>query len=91
MPHTPLRLPRTLALLALVLVVACTPAARTGAPAANAAGAGAEILWDRYGVPHIYASDHVSLFRAFGWAQARNHADLLLRQYGKARGRGAEY
>jgi acyl-homoserine-lactone acylase len=28
---------------------------------------------------------------AFGWAQARNHGDLLLRMYGQARGRAAEY
>ncbi len=50
-----------------------------------------EILWDRYGVPHIYASDRESLFYAHGWAQMRNHADLLLRLYGESRGRAAEY
>jgi acyl-homoserine-lactone acylase len=50
-----------------------------------------EILWDRYGVPHIYASDRESMFYAHGWAQMRNHADLLLRLYGESRGRAAEY
>jgi acyl-homoserine-lactone acylase len=50
-----------------------------------------EILWDRYGVPHIYAADRESLFYAHGWAQMRNHADLLLRLYGESRGRAAEY
>ena len=35
-----------------------------------------EILWDRYGVPHIYAADRESMFYAHGWAQMRNHADL---------------
>ncbi len=50
-----------------------------------------EILWDTYGVPHVFASDPIALFFAFGWAQMRNHADLLLRLYGQARGRAAEY
>lgn len=51
----------------------------------------AEILWDTWGVPHIFAQQEQALFRAFGWAQARAHADLLLRLYGEARGRAAEY
>lgn len=50
-----------------------------------------EILWDRWGVPHIHAADAGELFRAFGWAQMRNHANLILRLYGEARGRAAEY
>jgi acyl-homoserine-lactone acylase len=50
-----------------------------------------EILWDRWGVPHIYAKDAESAFRAFGWAQMHSHANLLLRDIAKARGRGAEY
>ncbi len=51
----------------------------------------AEILWDQYGVPHIFAADRESMFYAEGWAQARNQGDLLLRLYGESRGRGAEY
>ncbi len=51
----------------------------------------AEILWDTYGVPHIFAADMRSLFYAHGWAQMQNHADLLLRLYGESRGRAAEY
>ncbi|MGH7507131.1 MAG: penicillin acylase family protein, partial [Longimicrobiales bacterium] len=50
-----------------------------------------EILWDQWGVPHIYADDLGSLAYAFGWAQAQSHGDLLLRLYGQARGRAAEY
>lgn len=50
-----------------------------------------EILWDGWGIPHIFASDQESLFRAFGWAQAQGHGDLLLQLYGEARGRAAEY
>ncbi|MBD2197729.1 MULTISPECIES: acylase [Calothrix] len=50
-----------------------------------------EILWDTYGIPHIYGKDAQSAFRAFGWAQMQSHANLLLRLYGQARGKAAEY
>ncbi|MBD2414290.1 acylase [Nostoc calcicola FACHB-389] len=50
-----------------------------------------EILWDTYGIPHIYGKDDRSAFYAFGWAQMQSHGDLLLRLYGQARGRAAEY
>src|ERR1700741_199813 len=51
----------------------------------------ADILWDRYGVPHIFAADRESMFHAHGWAQMQNQANLLLRLYGESRGRAAEY
>lgn len=50
-----------------------------------------EILWDTYGVPHVYAKDSKSLFQAFGWAQMQSHGNLLLRLYGQARGQAAQY
>ncbi|MBW4631545.1 MAG: acylase [Iphinoe sp. HA4291-MV1] len=50
-----------------------------------------EILWDTYGIPHIYGKDNASAFQAFGWAQMQSHGNLLLRLYGQARGRAAEY
>ena len=50
-----------------------------------------EVLWDRWGVPHIFASDLEGAMHAFGWAQMEAHGDLILRLYGQARGRGAEY
>ncbi len=37
------------------------------------------------------APDHASLFYAYGYAQMEAHADLLLRLFAQARGRGAEY
>ncbi|MGD2122284.1 MAG: acylase [Gemmatimonadota bacterium] len=52
---------------------------------------GTELLWDTYGVPHIFASDAESMFKAQGWAQMKAHGDLILRLYGQARGRAAEY
>lgn len=51
----------------------------------------AEILWDKFGVPHIFAPSIEEMFYAHGWAQMHNHADLLLRLYGESRGKGAEY
>src|SRR5678816_3386246 len=50
-----------------------------------------EILWDNYGVPHIYANNSKEMYYAFGWAQMNNHADLLLQVYGQARGEAAAY
>ncbi len=44
-----------------------------------------EILWDNWGIPHIFASDEPKLMEAFGWAQAQGHGDLLLTLYGEAR------
>lgn len=81
------RPPHSLALLLLVsaLVAACTPA---GGPSSSTS---TEILWDTWGVPHIYAPDDEGAFHAYGWAQAHSHADLILRLMGESRGRGAEY
>ena len=50
-----------------------------------------EILWDTYGVPHIYGRNVSSLFQAFGWAQMQSHGNLILRLYGQARGEAAQY
>lgn len=73
----------------MLWVVACAacvaPASEAQPPPVN------EILWDRYGVPHVYGRDMESVFYGYGWAQARSHADRILRLYGEARGRGAEY
>jgi acyl-homoserine-lactone acylase len=59
--------------------------------AANAQPTKTEILWDNYGVPHIYSKTNAGMYYAFGWAQMHNHADLMLQLYGEARGRAAEY
>jgi len=50
-----------------------------------------EIIWDQYGVPHIYGQTIEEAYFGFGWSQMHNHADLILQLYGLARGRGAEY
>jgi acyl-homoserine-lactone acylase len=52
---------------------------------------GSEILWDRYGVAHVYAKSVTDLFYCFGWAMAHSHGDILAKLYAQARGRAAEY
>lgn len=69
------------------LLFACLAGPAAAAPAYG----GGEILWDRYGVPHIYANTEAGGFYGFGWAQAQSHGDVLLKMYGESRARGAEY
>jgi acyl-homoserine-lactone acylase len=76
---------RLLAALALALLVMSGPARLAATPAKST-----EILWDTWGIAHIFAPDHPSLFYAYGYAQMEAHSELLLRLYAQARGRGAE-
>jgi acyl-homoserine-lactone acylase len=84
---------KTWSLRARVALVATLALAAAGsAPRAAAVPEkGTEILWDTYGIPHIFAPDHPSLFYAYGYAQMEAHAELLVRLYAQARGRGAEF
>lgn len=50
-----------------------------------------EILWDEWGVPHIYAKNNADLFYASGWAQMHSHGNTILRNYGHSRGQAAKY
>jgi acyl-homoserine-lactone acylase len=74
----------------LVLTLAILTAS-TGPGTAAAPAKGTEILWDTFGIPHIFAPDHPSLFHAYGYAQMEGHAELLVRLYAQARGRAAEF
>ena len=56
----------------------------------EAAPRGVEILWDKYGVAHVYARDKEGMFYGYGYAQMQSHANLILKLYGESRGRGAE-
>ncbi|WP_052074836.1 penicillin acylase family protein [Shewanella mangrovi] len=53
--------------------------------------ASTEVRWDTYGVAHIYGKTEAATFYGFGWAQAKSQGDILLRLYGQARAKGAEY
>lgn len=75
----------------LLLVLASTGACRPPAEVAEVPVEQSEVLWDEWGVPHVYARNLEELGYGFGWAQVHSHGDALLRLYGTARGRGAEY
>jgi acyl-homoserine-lactone acylase len=81
----------TSALVLGLFLAACQSAPAPAAGTAATSTAGTEILWDRYGVPHIFAPDHGALFKAYGYAQMEAHAELLVRLYAQARGRASEY
>ena len=49
------------------------------------------ILWDQYAVPHIYGPDIPTVVRGLAYAQMENHAETLLNNAARARGRSAEY
>src|ERR1700680_4661588 len=73
----------------LALLAAAFASARFALAATPAKGT--EVLWDRFGIPHMFAPDHGSLFYAYGYAQMEAHSELLVRLYAQARGRGAEF
>jgi len=78
---------RTIVALHALIILACGSAAA----AQFRPTPGMEILWDRYGVAHVYGKSVDDLFYGFGWAQAHSHGDILARLYAQARGRAAEY
>src|SRR5262249_52495730 len=89
MRNTIRRLPGT-SRLAIRACLALMIAARAASGFAGIPLKGTEILWDRYGIPHITAGEYPSLFYAYGYAQMEAHSELLVRLYTQARGRGAE-
>lgn len=80
-----------LVMLALLLPLSAMAAQPAYTPQPYTPQHGTEILWDHYGVPHIFAKTTSDLFYCFGWAQVHAHGDLLLKAYGESRGRAAEY
>ena len=51
----------------------------------------AEILWDQFGIPHIYGPDLLTVVRSLGYAEMENHAETILMNVASVRGRSAEY
>ena len=75
------------ALCVVFFPAACAPNADTPALAApSEAVLQNEILWDSYGVPHVYGEDEQAVFYGYGWAQAQSHGDVIFRLYGEAPG-----
>jgi acyl-homoserine-lactone acylase len=79
------------AAVALILLAGLAGPAAAAAAAKTPARLSAEVLWDRYGVPHVYGADERDIFYGFGWAQMKSHANLVLTLYAEGRGRAAEY
>lgn len=74
----------------LLLAAACTSAGGPR-PQPGPSVQQSEILWDTWGVPHVYGRTVQDVQYGFGWAQAQAHGNAILWLYGLARGRGAEY
>jgi acyl-homoserine-lactone acylase len=51
----------------------------------------AEILWDQFGIPHIYGPDVLTVVRGLGYAEMENHAETILMNVAAARGKSAKY
>jgi acyl-homoserine-lactone acylase len=51
----------------------------------------AEILWDSWDVPHIYASNDAGAFYGVGWAQAESYGHAILAAYVQTRGEASHY
>lgn len=73
------------------LITTAQPIPRKTLKTGSLATSTVEILWDTAGVPHVYGQTLEAMYYGFGYAQMENHANLLLRLYGQARGRAAEY
>lgn len=84
------RLALLLGLVAIVAPAIAAPPADNKAPVYHPQK-GSEILWDKYGVPHVFAKSTTDMFYCFGYAETAAHGDLLLEVIGGSRGRGAEY
>jgi acyl-homoserine-lactone acylase len=81
---------RRFVMMIMALLIA-VPVLAWGAPPAYKPQIGSEILWDKFGVPHVFGKTTPDMFYLFGYAEAEAHGDLLLRVLGGSRGRGAEY
>lgn len=86
-----MQLPNISAVVQPILLGLLLLASGSDAFAAYRPAHGSEILWDRYGVAHVYARSETDLFYCFGWAMTHSHGDILARLYAEARGRAAEY
>lgn len=73
-----------------LIVISCKTIGETGVSQEQQTGQ-SEILWDSWDVPHIFAETSRDLGYGFGWAQMKSYGNDILKLYGLARGRGAEF
>ncbi|MCG8441539.1 MAG: penicillin acylase family protein, partial [Caulobacterales bacterium] len=74
-----------------VLTLSCAPTVGDMAKVRQPSPSAPEIVWDDWGVPHIYAAGRADAFYAFGWAQMHAHGELIARLYAQARGEAAAH
>lgn len=91
MPIPAMRTLRSASLILPIALGACAAPAAGPRPGPGPVVERSEILWDRWGVPHVYGRTAEDVGYGYGWAQAQAHGDAILHLYGLARGRGAEY
>jgi acyl-homoserine-lactone acylase len=77
--------------LVLMLTIGLSFSPLSSAGSATAASHSGEILWDSYGIPHIYGNDIATVVRGYGYAQMEAHAEAILKNIAVVRGRTAEY
>ena len=81
---------RSIALRAAI-IAACLPFLAQAQPSPDHEQIAGEILWDTYGIPHIYGADTLTVLRGYGYAQMENQAETILLKIAAARARMAEY
>ena len=82
------RLRLTLGIAGALCVGALSPVWADTDPTSAPSG---EIIWDKYGIPHIYGKTTEDVLYGYGYAQMEAHAETIIRKVATARGRLAEY
>jgi len=75
----------------MVLLVCAAAVNRTSSHKVGDKDYTAEVLWDTWGVPHIFSDTETGLCFGFGYAHARDHGNLLMEMAAIAAGRSAEF
>jgi acyl-homoserine-lactone acylase len=74
-----------------VLVVTAPAPARAQSSLERGDAPHGEIIWDKFGIPHIYGDTIEDVLFGYGFAHMENQAETILRKVAIARGRRAEY
>ena len=77
-------------ILTVALLVASALPSVAQNPAVYKPMKGSEILWDKWGVPHIFAKSTKDMFFLYGYAQTEAHGELLMHVMAGSRGRSSE-
>ena len=75
---------------AAAALLAVTPIVVQAQAPAHKVTHGSEILWDKWGTPHIFAKTTRDMFYLLGYAQTEAHGELLMQVMAGSRGRSSE-